>query len=116
MLEPLIIQNTLTRQIHSNAHSLGVKRLHGDASNRIYHRLKYTLRGRPRSMILMELASPEGFKKSEEKITRSTITIKELPFINILNHLYRAGVSVPQLYYFDRSFFIEMMSGLKDSV
>ena len=54
-------------------------------------------------MILMELAEPEAFKKSEERVTRSTIPVKELPYINILNHLAQSGIAVPKLYDYHKS-------------
>ncbi|MER3424587.1 MAG: hypothetical protein C4293_16570, partial [Nitrospiraceae bacterium] len=60
--------------------------LAGDASNRRYFRLELS-GGPPRSLILMQLASPEAFKQSEEAISGAASAVKELPFINILNHL-----------------------------
>ncbi|MEE9187472.1 MAG: phosphotransferase, partial [Bacteroidota bacterium] len=97
------IKSTLTDKIDPKIHSLKIKRLQGDASNRTYHRLLFTMNGHRESLILMELAEPEGFKKSEEKVTRSAIRVKALPYVNILNHLKKAGVAVPELYYYDRS-------------
>jgi aminoglycoside/choline kinase family phosphotransferase len=72
--------------------------LPGDASNRRYFRLN--LRGERDSVILMQLAAPEAFKQSEEAVT-GTSTITELPFINILDHLAKADIPVPSLYYYD---------------
>jgi aminoglycoside/choline kinase family phosphotransferase len=54
-------------------------------------------------MILMQLAEPEGFKQSEEAVSSGTPQIVELPFVNVLSHLARAGVSVPTLHYYDQS-------------
>ena len=68
--------------------------LPGDASNRLYFRLKVRSRGRTASLILMKLAAPEPFKQSEEKVTRSTISATELPFINVLRHLQASEVHV----------------------
>ncbi len=76
--------------------------LAGDASNRRYYRLR--LREAPvASLILMQLADPEGFKASEEAVSGSEESITELPFINVLKHLQAVGVSVPSLQYFDES-------------
>ncbi len=76
--------------------------LAGDASNRRYFRLDVT--GGPfRSVILMQLAEPEAFKQSEEAVGGATVQITELPFINILNHLAKAGIPVPTLYYYDQT-------------
>src|ERR671915_2064113 len=66
--------------------------LPGDASNRRYFRLE--LHGQRGSAILMQLASPEAFKQSEEAVTGQSI-VTELPFINILDHLAKADIPVP---------------------
>ena len=79
---------------------LTIEALPGDASNRNYHRLHLKGVGVPASLILMELADPEGFKKTEEKVLHSDIPITDLPFINILNHLSQTGVAVPKLYHY----------------
>lgn len=50
----------------------------------------------------MQLADPEGFKKSEEAVSGAAVSIAELPFTNVLTHLRRTGVTVPQLHYYDR--------------
>ena len=76
--------------------------LAGDASNRRYFRLDLT-GGPPRSVILMQLAEPEAFKQSEEAVSGATVPITELPFINILNHLAKADIPVPTLYYYDQT-------------
>lgn len=75
--------------------------LAGDASNRRYFRVSLT-GGRPRSLILMQLAEPEAFKQSEEAVSGATPHIADLPFVNILSHLAKAGLSVPALYHYDR--------------
>ena len=76
--------------------------LAGDASNRRYFRIELT-GDTARSVILMQLAEPEAFKQSEEAVSGAAHHVTELPFLNILSHLSRAGVSVPRLYHFDRS-------------
>jgi aminoglycoside/choline kinase family phosphotransferase len=80
---------------------LAISALQGDASNRSYYRLHYTHRDRPATLILMELAEPEAFKKSEEAVSASTIRIDEIPYINILRHLAQSDVAVPKLYFYD---------------
>jgi len=75
--------------------------LAGDASNRRYFRIE--LRdSKPRSLILMQLAEPEAFKQSEEAVSGASHQIAELPFLNVLSHLAKAGVSVPALYHYDQ--------------
>lgn len=76
--------------------------LAGDASNRRYYRAEVA-GGPPHSVILMQLAEPEGFKQSEEAVSGAAHQITELPFLNILSHLSKAGVSVPALHYYDQA-------------
>ena len=76
--------------------------LAGDASNRRYFRIE--LNGSAiRSIILMQLAEPEAFKKSEEAVSGATHAITDLPFLNVHRHLAKAGVAVPKLYYYDQT-------------
>lgn len=76
--------------------------LAGDASNRRYYRATVA-GGPPHSVILMQLAEPEGFKQSEEAVSGPTHQINELPFLNVMSHLAKAGVAVPTLYYYDQT-------------
>jgi hypothetical protein len=76
--------------------------LAGDASNRRYFRIELT-GGAACSVILMQLAEPEAFKQSEEAVSGAVHHVAELPFLNILSHLSKAGVSVPRLYHYDQS-------------
>jgi len=75
--------------------------LAGDASNRRYFRLELA-GGPPHTLVLMQLASPEAFKHSEEAVSGVAPPITELPFVNILSHLAKADVAVPSLYYYDK--------------
>ena len=75
--------------------------LAGDASNRRYFRLEVT-GGPPHTLILMQLASPESFKQSEEAVSGAA-PVTELPFVNILAHLAQADVAVPTLHYYDKA-------------
>ncbi len=76
--------------------------LDGDASNRRYYRLGLR-RGPVSSLIVMQLAGPEGFKTSEEAVSEQAADIRELPFLNILRPLAEAGIAVPTPYYYDES-------------
>lgn len=80
----------------------GITPLAGDASNRRYYRLDLTADS-PRSLILMQLAEPEGFKQSEEAVSGTVHQIDELPFLNIMSHLANAAVPVPALHYYDQA-------------
>ncbi len=102
MLDHGLIQVILSEKIGLGAQSFEIDRLLGDASNRTYYRLHFRENDHPGSMILMELAEPEAFKTSEEKVTQSSIPVKELPYINILNHLAQSGIAVPKLYHYDK--------------
>ena len=76
--------------------------LAGDASNRRYFRIEL-IGGAPSSVILMQLAEPEAFKQSEEAVSGAAHHVTELPFLNILSHLSKAGVCVPRLYHYDQA-------------
>ena len=98
--DPSRLAKTVANRLPFRGEFAALTALAGDASNRRYFRI--TLKGTPSSLILMQLADPEGFKKSEEAVSGSASHIAELPFINVLSHLHRTGVTVPQLHYYDR--------------
>ncbi len=75
--------------------------LAGDASNRRYFRIELTGPA-VRPVILMQLAEAEAFKQSEEAVSGAAHQVTELPFLNILAHLSKAGLSVPSLYHYDQ--------------
>ena len=88
--------------------------LAGDASNRRYFRLELS-GGPPHSVVLMQLASPEAFKQSEEAVSGAASSpITELPFVNILNHLLKAQVPVPTLYHYDQAHGLLYLEDLGD--
>jgi len=97
-----LVAATVRTKLPFCAEFRGLTPLDGDASNRRYFRIELA-GGSPTSVVLMQLAEPEAFKQSEEAVSGATITITELPFINILKHLVQAGVGVPTLYYYDQS-------------
>lgn len=76
--------------------------LAGDASNRRYYRAELA-GGPPHSVIVMQLAEPDAFKQSEEAVSGAGQHSTELPFLNILSHLSKAGVSVPTLHFYDQA-------------
>lgn len=95
-----LIADTLQTKLPFRADLAKVVPLAGDASNRRYFRLELTGGSVP-SVILMQLADPEGFKASEEAVSGSAFEVTELPFVNVLRHLSSAGVAVPTLHYYD---------------
>ena len=94
------INSTLHQHLPFTAELEQCVPLTGDASNRRYYRLQLSM-APIGSVILMQLADPEGFKASEEAVSGSGGEVTELPFINILKHLQRSKVQVPVLYYYD---------------
>ncbi|OQW32245.1 MAG: hypothetical protein A4E19_19615 [Nitrospira sp. SG-bin1] len=76
--------------------------LAGDASNRRYYRAALA-GGPPDSVIVMQLAEPEGFKQSEEAVSGGLHQVSELPFVNVMSHLVNVNVPVPRLHYHDQS-------------
>lgn len=98
--DPEHIAKTVATKLPFRGEMTGLSALAGDASNRRYFRI--ALKGSPSALILMQLADPEGFKKSEEAVSGASVHIAELPFLNVLSHLQRTGVTVPRLQYYDR--------------
>lgn len=96
------ISSTLRQHLPFTAELEQCVPLAGDASNRRYYRLQLS-KAPIVSLILMQLADPEGFKASEEAVSQSGVEVTELPFINILKHLKACGASVPSLYFYDES-------------
>jgi aminoglycoside/choline kinase family phosphotransferase len=94
------IAQTVASRLPFPCEFIALSALAGDASNRRYFRI--SLQAAPSSLILMQLADPEAFKKSEEAVSGTSSQIMELPFLNVLRHLRRTGVTVPQLQYYDR--------------
>lgn len=98
--DPILLETTLRTRLPFRTELASVEPLAGDASNRRYYRL-HLKGGAIPSVILMQLADPEGFKASEEAVSGSASEVTELPFINVLRALAEVGVTVPTLYYFD---------------
>ena len=96
-----LLATTLRTKLPFQAQLGDLVPLAGDASNRRYYRLVLK-EGAVPSLILMQLANPEGFKASEEAVSESAQEAIELPFVNVLRPLAKAGVQVPTLHYFDK--------------
>ncbi len=96
MLDKEFIEKTARGISGIKKGTANIDKIKGDASNRSYYRISFELN--KHTLILMELAEPEAFKKAEEKVTVSAIPVTELPYINILNHLAKCNVDVPRLF------------------
>lgn len=97
-----------TEELDGLIHSAGwsgpivrIERLKGDASNRAYYRIYLNPGSRPASAVLMQLAEPEAFKRSEEAVSGGDAAINELPFLNVQRYLVARGVAVPAVYAYD---------------
>ncbi|MEK7236313.1 MAG: phosphotransferase [Nitrospirota bacterium] len=99
--DPILVAATVESRLPFQGQFKSLTPLAGDASNRRYFRIELT-GAAARSVILMQLAEPEAFKQSEEAVSGAAHQVTELPFLNILSHLSKAGVSVPCLYYYDQ--------------
>ncbi len=97
-----LVAETVRTRLPFRVELVKLVHLAGDASNRRYFRLELA-GGPPHSLALMQLASPEAFKQSEEAVSGTAPPITELPFVNILNHLAKGDVPVPALYYYDQA-------------
>lgn len=102
MIDNGYIEGIVKNIIGSPSILIDIEKLRGDASNRTYYRIHIKGDSNLNSLIMMELAEPEAFKKSEERVSASKVQINELPYINILNHLALCNVRVPRLYYYDK--------------
>ena len=100
--DPNLISETLQTQLPFCSRLEHCSSLAGDASNRRYYRL-HLFESPVSSIILMQLADPEGFTASEEAVSEPCADLQELPFVNVLSHLRQVGISVPVLYYYDES-------------
>ena len=89
-----LVAATVETQLPLNGQFKTLTPLAGDASNRRYFRIELT-GATAHSVILMQLAEPETFKQSEEAVSGVAHHVTELPFLNILSHLSKTGVSVP---------------------
>lgn len=94
-----LITDTIREKLPFTARLIDASPLAGDASNRRYFRLR--LEGTVPSLILMQLADPDGFKASEEAVSGANSAIQELPFVNVLRHLEAVRIGVPTLHYYD---------------
>ncbi|MFQ5454764.1 MAG: aminoglycoside phosphotransferase family protein [Nitrospirota bacterium] len=123
MLSDEKILRIVKDNILPQAQRVNLAKLKGDASDRSYFRVM--INNGETSLILMHLAraenssfplaanvSEEGF--SEEKVTISNIPVKELPYINISEYLYKCNVGVPCLFYYDREDGILFLEDLGD--
>ena len=99
--DPTLVAATVETLLPFKGQFKSLTPLAGDASNRRYFRIELTGTA-ARPVILMQLAEPEAFKQSEEAVSGAAHQITELPFLNILSHLSKAGVSVPRLYHYDQ--------------
>jgi len=87
--------------------------LAGDASNRRYFRV--TRDGG--TFVLMQMADPEGFKRSEEAVTGTVPTHlmeAEPPFLNMQRYLRKAGCPVPDVHGVDLAHGLILLEDLGD--
>ncbi len=101
-LDQTLIARTIETRFSPGLVLRALTPLAGDASNRRYYRATVA-GGPPHSVIIMQLAEAEGFKKSEEAVSGGLHQISELPFLNIMSHLAKATVPVPILHYYDHA-------------
>lgn len=88
-----------------------ISRLHGDASNRIYYRVK-TANGR--TYVVMQM--PQGKSSVSEEITNFKGPKDELPFINVARFLSGLNLSVPQIYYYDKEERLMILEDVGDDI
>ena len=101
MVDSEHLRKILNGALGFSAEKIEITRLAGDASNRTYHRMTWNEPRSVRSLILMVMSAPEGFKASEEAVSGAPSPIAELPFINIQRHLRACKVAVPEILFYD---------------
>lgn len=75
-----------------------MKKLFGDASNRLYYR---TTDETGKSIVIMAL--PKGKLSASEEITNLKQLPKEIPFLNVQRFLKKMGLPVPEVLFFEES-------------
>ncbi len=101
MIDTAPLQSILNAITGVDVKDVEALRLPGDASNRTYYRVSWKSTWPLKSLILMALAEPEGFKASEEAVSGTASPMMELPFINIHRHLESCQVRVPKIFHYD---------------
>jgi len=103
MLHSERLPKILSETFRSSIKTVDIAKLAGDASNRVYSRLRWQQNGTRRSAILMERLDSESAKTSDEAGSKTTNGIQELPFINIQKHLSACKIPVPEIYFFNET-------------
>ena len=106
----MLLETTVRTRLPFQGELTTVTLLDGDASNRRYYRLGVR-HGPVSSLIVMQLADPEDFMRSDEAVREDAADgqellaaeRQELPFVNILRPLADAGITVPTLYFYDEA-------------
>ena len=76
--------------------AMRVNNMPGGASLRRYHRVDVA-GGKPASLVVMETGDPQH---SDEVV--KSVTLTELPFLNVQRYLAKGGVPVPAVYRYDQ--------------
>lgn len=93
--------------------ALRMEKLAGDASDRRYYRLYYTVDQQEKQLVVMDILNVENICKSEE-VTLYHDDSGELPFINIHRFLTSIGSPVPKVVYFDRQTGLMLLQDIGD--
>jgi len=110
------IAQVISQHLGLPSHRISIEPLRGDASNRTYYRIVLLQDNEKQSYVVMKLADPEAFKASEERITTSTTTVQELPYLNVQKHLAQCGVSVPRIHFYDQAAGVLLLQDLGDQM
>lgn len=108
MLKQALLLETLQRVFNTPIQALEINKLAGDASDRAYYRISWREKTATRSYVLMALGDSKDAKTSEE-ITGKTdptnrgLPFRELPFIDIQQHLFACKIAVPEVFLYDKT-------------
>ena len=106
----------LVNTVLSQARTLDVRKLAGDASGREYYRLTpdVSKASLPASLVMMCFA-PDRAKKPDE-ITDPEVVLSEFPFTAVQRYLQRGGVRVPKVYGADLHAGMILLEDLGDDI
>lgn len=103
MLKQTLLLETVQRVFNTPIQTMKIEKLAGDASDRVYYRLSWQEKTATRSYVLMALGNTKDAKTSEEITGKTEPTNRELPFIDIQQHLFACKIAVPEVFLYDKT-------------
>ncbi len=102
MIDPKQLTQILEKTFKTPITSLQLKKLTGDASDRIYYRV-FWKKDEAQSYILMAMGNTKDAVTSEEITGKTPSTPFDLPFTNIQEYLSACKIPVPKIFFYDKN-------------